>query len=67
MQVTDAAPPAAGRRFRENAPAPRIIDPAAELELVELGALAAPQPPVYVHTEDREALDALILAGLISP
>jgi hypothetical protein len=43
------------------------VDLSAELELVELGALAAPCPAVYVHTDDREALDALILAGLVSP
>jgi hypothetical protein len=42
-------------------------EPSDELDLIELSLLATPHPAVYVHTDDREALDALILAGLISP
>ena len=69
MPVTYAAPPVARReRFRPAALPPHpVADPWAELDLVELGALAAPNPLVYVDTDDRDALDALILAGLISP
>lgn len=59
------APP--GERFRAKVPIAPPIDPSVELDLVELGALGAPHPLVYVHTEDREALDALILAGLVAP
>jgi hypothetical protein len=69
MPVTYAAPPVARReRFNAAAPPPHpVADPWAELDLVELGPLPSRNPLVYVDTDDRDALDALILAGLISP
>jgi hypothetical protein len=39
----------------------------AELDAVELNLHAASYPLVYVHADDQEALDALILTGLIHP
>jgi hypothetical protein len=68
MPVTHAAPPARSFKLIDaREPIRRLAAEAAELEVVELGTLGPPHPLVYVDTDDREALDALILAGLISP
>jgi len=68
MPLTHAAPPARKLQLIDaREPIRRLAGQSAEIDLVELGALGVPHPLVYVHTDDREALDALILAGLISP
>lgn len=53
--------------IRVDPPIGSADDLSAEVDAVELQLLAPSYPMVYVNTDDREALDAMILAGLISP